>query len=109
MTLHDYLPCLSSQARAQLYDDLLESGIAISLGGDAKSVFRLRVTQTKGKTKKLYQALCHASIFEIKTMADKMADMTDVVRALKAMTPSKPVKQYLPVKKSGLAVAISSV
>lgn len=109
MSLYQYLPCLSPQAQRELYDDLLKASIAITLGGNPKPLFEKRRDESKGKTKKLYAALCHAKISEIQTMAMKTGDLIDVVKALKAMTPKQPVKQHLPVKKSCLAVAINSV
>jgi hypothetical protein len=83
MSLNQYLPCLTTEHLKQLNSDLIESGIAFSLGGDYKTIFKQRRAESKGKRKKIYAALCHASQSECSRMADRMSECLPIVQQLK--------------------------
>lgn len=83
MSLNQYLSNLSTDQLKQLNSDLIESGIAFSLGGDYKSIFKKRRAESKGKRKKIYAALCHASQAECSRMADRMSECLPIVQQLK--------------------------
>lgn len=83
MSLAQYLTCLSTEHLKQLNDDLVESGIAFSLKGDHKAVFRKRKKESSGKRKKLYSALCKASPQECSRMADRVIECYPILTKAK--------------------------
>jgi len=89
MSLSEWLPCLSTEQLKQLNADLIESGIAFTMKGDHKAIFRKRRAETKGKRKKIYAALCHASPQECNRMADRMVECMPILTQIKEQKNGK--------------------